>query len=371
MIGTTKKFALALLLSAAYAGFNYLTLGLTLPGSALVVSVRPQIVIPLLGGFLMGPLHGFAIGCVGNLLGDWLCGMGFVYWPFSIGNGLMGALPGLLRGWGIRRVDSVQQFSMLLLAIVAGNIIGIGLGLIGYNLFCEDSLRQLTWLFFHPIIVANLIVSFILIPPLLFLFKKMSPTFDIRLSASLYYLLIAVVLPLIYALGWMDYVAVNGGLKGVMPAENLRKLMDALTLNVFRYGGTIGIVVILASVGLTFLLLQHLLRPTRALIKAARQLKDGELDQIDLGPVRERNDEFGKLAQVFDEAVRQVKEREEHLKQAIQKLRVEIDREQAAEQVSEITETDYFRSLSRRSRELRTRRDKRGNEKDPNRHGSE
>jgi uncharacterized membrane protein len=371
MNGITRNLALALVLSATYAALNYLTLGLTLPGSALVVSVRPQIVIPLLGGFLMGPLHGFVIGCAGNLLGDWLSGMGLVYWPFSIGNGLMGGLPGLLRMWGIRRVDSVQQFSLLLLAIVAGNVVGIGLGLVGYNMICEDSLRQLTWLFFHPIIVANLIVSFILTPPLLYLFKKMSATFDIRLSVSLYYLLIAVVLPLIYVLGWMDYVAVSGGLKGVMPAENMGKLMDALTLNVFRYGGTIGIAVILASVGLTFLLIQHLLRPTRSLIRAARQLKDGELDSIDLGSLRQRQDEFGKLAQVFDEAVGQVKEREEQLRQAIQKLRVEIDREGEAEQVSEITETDYFRSLSQRSRELRARRDKRGHEKDPNRHGSE
>ncbi len=355
-----SKIGLALILSATYAAFNYLTLGLRLPGSALIVSVRPQIVIPILGGFLMGPLYGFVIGCAGNLAADWLCGMGFVYWPFSIGNGLMGALPGFLRMWGMRRVESVQRFSMLLIAIVVGNIIGIGLGLIVYNVICEDSLRQLTWLFFHPIIVANLIVSFILIPPLLYLFRKMPLTFDIRLSGSLYYLLIAVVLPLIYVLSSMNYVVVSDGLKGITPAENIGKLMDGFTLNIFRYGGTIGVAVILASVGLTFLLIQHLLRPIRSLIRAARLLKDGELDRIDLGPLIQRQDEFGKLAQVFDEAVGQVKEREERLKDAIQKLRVEINREQEADQVSEITETDYFRSLSQRSLKLRARRNNKG-----------
>lgn len=365
-----KRIGLALILGATYGAFNYLTLGLTLPGSALVVSVRPQIVIPILGGFLMGPLHGFVIGCAGNLLGDWLGGMGFVYWPFSIGNGLMGALPGLLRIWGVTRVDSVKRFSMLLFSMVAGNVIGIGLGLIIYNTMCKDSLRELTWLFFHPIIVTNLIVSFVLVPPLLYVMRRMPLTFDIRLSASLYYLLIAIVLPLIWVLSSTDSVVVRDGLKDVTSEASVAKLMDALTLNVFRYGGTIGIGVILASVGLTFLLIQHLLRPIRSLIRAARLLKDGELDQIDLGSLMQRQDEFGKLAQVFGEAVGQVREREQRLKDAIQKLRVEINREQEENQVSEITETDYFRSLSQRSLKLRARRDKKGNEEDPSRQGS-
>ncbi|RJR36863.1 MAG: HAMP domain-containing protein [Desulfobacteraceae bacterium] len=353
-----KKLGWALLLGAAYAALNYLTLGLTLPGSALVVSVRPQVVIPILGGFLMGPLHGFVIGCAGNLMGDWLCGMGFVYWPFSLGNGLMGALPGTLRVYGVTRVDSVQRFSMLLLSVVAGNVIGIGLGMIIYNTLCEDSLRQLTWLFFHPIIVVNLIVSFILVPPLLYLFRRMPLSFDIRLSGSLYYLLLAIVLPLILMLSSMNYAALSSGLEGIIPAENIAKLLDGFTLDIFRYGGTIAIAAILAAVGLTFWLIQHLLSPIRSLIRAARQLKDGRLDGIDLDLLAARQDEFGKLAQVFQEAVDQVREREERLRQAIQELRVEINREQEAKQVNEITESEYFRSLSRRSQSLRARRDK-------------
>ncbi|RJR30305.1 MAG: HAMP domain-containing protein [Desulfobacteraceae bacterium] len=352
------ELGVALLLGAAYAALNYLTLGLTLPGSALVVSVRPQVVIPILGGFLMGPLHGFVIGCAGNLMGDWLCGLGIVYWPFSLGNGLMGALPGLLHVHGVRRVDSVQRFSMLLLSVVAGNVVGIGLGMVVYNSLCEDSLQQLTWLFFHPIIVTNLIVSFILLPPLLYLFRKMPASFDMRLSGSLYYLLLAVVLPLILMLSSMNYAALSSGLEGILPAENKGRLLDGFTLDVFRYGGTIAIAAILAGVGLTFWLIQHLLSPIRSLIRAARQLKEGRLEEIDLGPMAGRPDEFGKLAQVFEEAVDQVKQREERFRQAIQELRVEINREQEAKQVSEITESEYFRLLSQRSQSLRARRDK-------------
>ncbi len=162
-----KKAIWTLGLALCYGGMNYLTMGLTLPGSSEAVSIRPQIVLPLLGGFLMGPLPGFIIGALGNFLGDWWCGFGAGFWPFSIGNGIMGAFPGLLHLRHCRRIETVGHFSSLLISLLAGNIIGIGIGLVTYNLTVSDTLQQLTWLFFQPMIVVNVITAFILIPPIL------------------------------------------------------------------------------------------------------------------------------------------------------------------------------------------------------------
>lgn len=41
------------------------------------------------------------------------------------------------------------------------------------------------------------------------------------------------------------------------------------------------------------------------------------------------------------------------LKQQVQQLRIEIDKAKQARQVTEITDTDYFRDLRRRANELR------------------
>lgn len=60
----------------------------------------------------------------------------------------------------------------------------------------------------------------------------------------------------------------------------------------------------------------------------------------------------------MDDAVVQVRKREESLREAIVKLRVEINQEQEAKQVLEITETDYFRSLQSRAHVLRKRKEK-------------
>jgi uncharacterized membrane protein/HAMP domain-containing protein len=360
------SMGIVLLAGALYGVLNTLTIGLSLPGSDVDVGIRPQVVIPMLGGFLMGPAHGFVIGCGGNFLGDWLNGLGLEFWPFSLGNGLMGMMPGLVHFWGEPRVNNVSRFAVLLVLIVAGTTLGMGSGVLVYQFFVQDSLQILTWTFFHPMIVANVICAFILFPPLLFFFKKISSTFDINLGVILMYLLMCVVAALVFFLNLISSQTIKRELAGALPDNVLRTYMETAASDGFRYGGSIGIVAILISVGLTFALIQYLARPVRTLIDAAGQLKEGRLDRINLEALMKKNDEFGRLAQVFSDAVEQVRSREKSMQEAIKELRLEIDRDQEARQVKEITETDYFQSLRHRTLELRARKEKLRNEK--NRH---
>ncbi len=66
---------------------------LIMPGTELT-AIRPSVVVPMLVGFLFGPLAGFLTGFFGNVLGDAIY-FGNFYWPWDLGNGIMGALPGL------------------------------------------------------------------------------------------------------------------------------------------------------------------------------------------------------------------------------------------------------------------------------------
>ena len=356
MLAGSKKLTCALGLAALYGILNYATIGWCLPGAATVVSVRPQVVLPLLAGYLMGPGAGFIVGCAGNFLGDWLSGWGVGYWPFSIGNGLMGASMGLLVLAGVRRIESVAHFAWLLLALAGSNVLCIGSGLFAYNLIAADSLQQLTWEFFHPIVISNVMVSFLLVPPLLALMKRISGTFDVRIGASIFYLLVLAVVPMAYAVKQADYRGMRMVLAGHLSPDAVDNLVGKIALVDFRIGGTIWIVALLGSLAVAFLMVQYVSRPIRALMRAANQLRDGQLDQIDLEGLASQNDELGRLAQVFKEAVGRVKDREASLKLAIQRLKVDIDREQEASQVSEITETEYFRSLRQKSMELRKRK---------------
>jgi CRP-like cAMP-binding protein len=92
---------------------------------------------------------------------------------------------------------------------------------------------------------------------------------------------------------------------------------------------------------------------------AAAAVEAGIYEPESLDEVAERTDQLGQLARVFQRMVREVVAREQHLKQQVAELRIEIDKAKQARQVAEITESDYFQDLQRKARELRASRGER------------
>ncbi len=91
-----------------------------------LVALRPTIVIPLLFGFLFGPLVGFATGFFGNLISDFFS-FGFFFLNWDIGIGLIGLVAGL--GYFLARREDHAKSRRLILSIVlsvAGSFVGIG-----------------------------------------------------------------------------------------------------------------------------------------------------------------------------------------------------------------------------------------------------
>jgi two-component system cell cycle response regulator len=88
---------------------------------------------------------------------------------------------------------------------------------------------------------------------------------------------------------------------------------------------------------------------------AAAAVEDGTFAAEKLSDVTLRSDELGRLARVFQRMAVEVRAREQRLKQQIQELRIEIDEVKKAQQVAEITETDYFYQLKQRATDLRGR----------------
>jgi hypothetical protein len=87
--------------------------------------------------------------------------------------------------------------------------------------------------------------------------------------------------------------------------------------------------------------------------KPSRQFQHTET----LDPIARRHDEIGQLARVFRRMAREVFARMEHLKQQVVQLQIVVDRKRMAEQVAEITDTDYFQDLQAKAKLLRQRSD--------------
>lgn len=100
-----------------------------------------------------------------------------------------------------------------------------------------------------------------------------------------------------------------------------------------------------------------LTRPITRLRAMALHIGEGNYD-IDLTSMtRARvHDEINKFAQVFEIMVSKVRVREETLKKKVEELRIEIDTVKQQAHVSEIVDTDFFRDLQVKARQVRQRK---------------
>ena len=97
------------------------------------------------------------------------------------------------------------------------------------------------------------------------------------------------------------------------------------------------------------------MRQVQQIIDAAQALEAGDYASESLDEVAKRSDALGQLARVFREMADKVQAREKRLQLEVQTLRIEVDRVKQAQQVAEITDTDYFRNLQEKANVLRRR----------------
>jgi energy-coupling factor transport system substrate-specific component len=95
------------------------------PGAGLI-ALRPTVAIPMLFGIVFGPFAGFVVGLVGNIVSDF-ASFGGLFWNWDIGNGLLGAIPGIAY-FVIRRTDWVKAKTVAIAAVLAvvAAVVGIG-----------------------------------------------------------------------------------------------------------------------------------------------------------------------------------------------------------------------------------------------------
>jgi HAMP domain-containing protein len=97
-------------------------------------------------------------------------------------------------------------------------------------------------------------------------------------------------------------------------------------------------------------------RPLRQLKQAALDVEVGQFDPKSLVRIEKRRDELGQLARTFSRMAVEVQAREQRLKDQVQVLRIQIDEARRDREVTEITDTEYFRKLQARAQALRARK---------------
>ena len=95
------------------------------------------------------------------------------------------------------------------------------------------------------------------------------------------------------------------------------------------------------------------LKHVSLLTDAAAAVEAEKFEPDSLLVVRNREDELGRLARVFQRMAKEIHLREQKLKQEVHQLRIELDAAHQAQRVAEITDSDYFQQLQSRAQDLR------------------
>jgi HAMP domain-containing protein len=103
-----------------------------------------------------------------------------------------------------------------------------------------------------------------------------------------------------------------------------------------------------------FFLSDTITRPLRTIAESARLLENDEpVIHETLEPLERGSDELSQLARVFHKMADQVQARQEQLKQEVARLKIEIDESKRQSQVSEIVDSEFFKELKSKARDIR------------------
>ncbi len=333
-----------------FTGFARLNTGFGL-------ELRPSIVIPIIMGFVYGPAAGFVVGALGTTISDnWF--YNDIWWQWSVGNGIMGFVPGLYalhrRSYHSLR-DQVIAFSVA----VAGILAGMGFAAFSSILICQEGTApaqcyvvpitfDMALDTFMSAVRVNIISVVILLPVLLFNIARIDlHQVNWMTSGLLRRLLLAIIVS----------AALPIALLGFFLVQHFESATVETTSVIVRLMGTVT-ATLLFTVANASLVAQTLNRPLLRLTEAAELMQTGQLTEEQVKELQQTQgtDEISQLSRVFGNMAQGVIQRETHLRRQVEELKIRIDENKKQEAVEEIAETEFFRSLQEKSRDLRRRR---------------
>jgi phosphoserine phosphatase RsbU/P len=137
--------------------------------------------------------------------------------------------------------------------------------------------------------------------------------------------------------------------------QSTRSFLAAQSSTVEGEFAILVVLIVLAAGAATVSLSRTITRRLEHLSRAAQELEAGTLSDDDIRVLQQSDggDEIASLMRLFARTAAGVKRREAELREQVQSLHIEIDRTKAAEEVAEITESDYFRDLQTKAEGMR------------------
>ena len=163
----TRQVVYGAIGAALYGVFSWATNIFPLPAAGNV-TFRPAVAVLIFFASAYGPWVGLLAGFIGNTLGDALSGWGF-YWHWSLGNGLMGLVAGLV-------MASIKDFRARgdIMKAIGYGVAGIAVGML-FASVTEKFIGGIDWNtaligYFTPAFIGNTVIVVILLRVLMIAF---------------------------------------------------------------------------------------------------------------------------------------------------------------------------------------------------------
>ncbi len=167
----TREVVYAAIGAALYGLLSWATNIFPLPAAGNV-SFRPAAAVLALFGIVYGPWVGLIAGLVGNTVGDALTGWG-LFWNWSIGNGLMGLIPGLVAGM-IKNYSGTRDLGLGIGAGLIGAAVGMLFASLTEIVVSGIDINTALVGYFTPAFLGNAVVIIILVPILMIAYKQIA-----------------------------------------------------------------------------------------------------------------------------------------------------------------------------------------------------
>lgn len=340
-----KKIAVVVAGAFFYGFFNKIFSQILFPG-ADVISLRPQLVIPITISLLLGPVYGGTAILLGNVFGDLWIGFGFSFWHWSLANFLIGFIPGIVRWFKIKSINTVKDFALVILFVFLGNAIGLSMGYIIHVLLIGQGSALITVnTFLFPALISNLYISLLILPTLLWIIGYLKLNMETRVMFFL----------LLFNMVIITFLTI------VFISIASQELHDFAHFGIFlasslRWIGLAMLLVVMLGVFIGYYYSQRFVRPLSKLVKAARKIEQGSWQKDDNVNYGKANMEVLNLIKTFNRMASQVKARENKMKKVIKDLQFAIDKETEDKKFEEITESDFFKKIEQKSKEIRSKK---------------
>lgn len=167
----TREVVYGAIGAALYGLFSYVTNVVPLPAAGNV-TFRPAVALLVFFGVAFGPWVGLIAGLVGNTLGDALTGWG-LFWNWSVGNGIMGLIPGLAVGL-ITEYRSGRSIGLGIFYSLLGAAVGLLFASISEIFVSGISVQTALVGYFLPAFLGDAVVIIILLPILMVAYQAIA-----------------------------------------------------------------------------------------------------------------------------------------------------------------------------------------------------